>query len=88
MELHFMPSAIREICFGYALATASLYKSEAIFLFGGLAQAGELIFNPTIFSFEKNLLPFTKEKQGKNITFFPSEDDAAILGAASLVWQE
>jgi glucokinase len=52
-----------------------------------LAQAGKLIFNPARKSFEKNLLGIYKGK----IKILPSklrEDDAAILGAASLIWQE
>ena len=73
---------------GLALANAVVFLSpEAIFLFGGLAQAGELIFKPTIESFEKNLLIVY---QGK-IKILPSslkESDAAILGAASLIWNE
>lgn len=73
---------------GYALANSVAYTSpEAIFLFGGLAQAGELLFNPTILSFEKNLLNIYKNK----VRILPSalpENDAAILGAASLAWKE
>jgi len=73
---------------GFALANSVAYTSpEAIFLFGGLAQAGELLFNPTILSFEKNLLHIYKER----VKILPSslpEDDAAILGAASLAWDE
>ncbi|HNP49966.1 MAG TPA: ROK family protein [Bacteroidia bacterium] len=73
---------------GFALANAVAYTSpEAIFLFGGLAEAGELLFNPTILSFEKNLLNIYKNK----IKILPSsllENDAAILGAASLAWKE
>jgi glucokinase len=73
---------------GFALANSVAYTSpEAIFLFGGLAQSGELLFNPTLMSFEKNLLNIWKNK----IKILPSalpEDDAAILGAASLMWNE
>lgn len=73
---------------GFALANSVAYTSpEAIFLFGGLAQAGELLFNPTVISFEKNLLNIYKNK----IKILPSalpENDAAILGAASLIWNE
>lgn len=73
---------------GLALANAvTFFSPEAIFLFGGLAQSGELIFNPTRKSFEENLL---KVYQGK-IKILPSslkESDAAILGAASLIWNE
>jgi len=73
---------------GLALANSVAYTSpEAIFLFGGLAQAGNFIFEPTIKSFEKNLLNIYKNK----IKILPSqlkENDAAILGAASLIWME
>jgi glucokinase len=45
------------------LANSVTYtRPEAIFLFGGLAQAGKLIFNPVKKSFEKNLFLFIKEK--------------------------
>ena len=73
---------------GLALANSVAYTSpEAIFLFGGLALAGDFIFKPTIESFEKNLLHIYKNK----IKIIPSklkENEAAILGAASLVWKE
>jgi glucokinase len=73
---------------GLALANAVVFTSpRAIYLFGGLANAGELIFNPTILSFEKNLMPIY---QGK-VKILPSglpESDCAILGAASLIWHE
>lgn len=73
---------------GLALANAvTLFSPEAIFLFGGLAQSGELIFDPTRESFEKNLL---RVYEGK-IKILPSslkEGDAAIMGAASLIWNE
>ncbi|MEI6488444.1 MAG: ROK family protein [Bacteroidota bacterium] len=72
---------------GLALANSVAYTSpEAIFLFGGLALSGDFIFKPTIESFEKNLLNIYKNK----IKILPSklkENDAALLGAASLVWK-
>ncbi len=72
---------------GYALANSVAYTSpEAIFLFGGLAQAGDLIFKPTIESFERNVLNIYKGK----VKILPSrlnETDAAILGAAAPVWK-
>lgn len=58
---------------------------EAIFLFGGLAQAGELIFAPTIHHMEKNLMPLFRGK----VKILPSamqNQAAPILGASSLVW--
>lgn len=73
---------------GLALANAVAYTSpQAIFLFGGLAQAGHFIFDPTIESFERNLLNIYKGK----VRILPSElseNNAAILGAASLAWQQ
>lgn len=58
---------------------------EAIFLFGGLAQAGHWIFEPTIYNLEKNLMP---QFRGK-VNVLPSgleNQTAPILGASSLVW--
>lgn len=73
---------------GLVLANSVVYTSpEAIFLFGGLANAGELLFGPVQESFEKNLLNIYKGK----VKILPSslgENEAAILGAASLVWKE
>jgi len=73
---------------GLALANSVAYTSpEAIFLFGGLAQSGDFIFKPTKESMERNLLNIYKNK----IKLLPSqlkENDAAILGAASLIWKE
>ena len=73
---------------GLALANSVTYTSpEAIFLFGGLALSGNLIFEPTIESFKKNLLNIYRNE----IKILPSqlkENDAAILGAASLIWKE
>lgn len=73
---------------GLVLANSVAYTSpEAIFLFGGLALAGDYIFKPTIESFERNLLNIYKNK----IKILPSqlkENDAAILGAASLILNE
>ncbi|HEV7231334.1 MAG TPA: ROK family protein [Bacteroidia bacterium] len=73
---------------GFALANSVAYTSpEAIFLFGGLARAEEYIFAPTRQSFEKNLMKIYKHK----IKILPSglkPGDAAILGAASLIWKK
>jgi glucokinase len=58
---------------------------EAIFLFGGLSQAGDLIFKPTIKHMEANLMPLFRNK----VKILPSalqNQAAPILGASSLVW--
>ena len=73
---------------GLALANSVAYTSpEAIFLFGGLALSDQFIFKPTIKSFEENLLHIYKNK----IKILPSllkENNAPILGAASLMWKQ
>ncbi|MCU0397617.1 MAG: ROK family protein [Cyclobacteriaceae bacterium] len=58
---------------------------EAIFLFGGLSLAGDLIFKPTIKHMEANLMPLFRGK----VKILPSglqNQSAPILGASSLVW--
>ena len=72
---------------GYALADAvTITSPEAIFLFGGLAKAGDLIFDPIKYYLEENMLITFKNK----VKVLPSElqnKNAAILGAAALVYQ-
>jgi glucokinase len=73
---------------GFSLANSVAYTSpEAIFLFGGLIRAGEILFKPTREAFEANLLNNYKG----HIKIHPSalhESDAAVLGAASIIWNE
>lgn len=59
---------------------------EAIFLFGGLAKAGEMLFEPVRRNMEANMLKTFKNK----VKVLPSQlsDDAAIMGASALVWNE
>jgi glucokinase len=46
---------------GKALANVvTVFNPEAIILFGGIADSNELLLNPTIYFFEKNLLNFYK----------------------------
>lgn len=73
---------------GEALSNAVAFTSpNAIYLFGGLAQAGDMILNPTLESFNKNLLHIYKNKVTIHWSGLPGAD-AAILGAASLVYKE
>lgn len=73
---------------GLALANAvAITSPRKIFLFGGLAQAGDLLFKPTKQYMEDNLLAIYKGK----IELLPSAlegVDAAILGASALAWKE
>jgi len=69
---------------GQTLADAvAITSPEAIILFGGLAQAGDFILNPTRKYFEENLLKIYQGKVKMLQSKLP-ENDAAILGAAAL----
>lgn len=73
---------------GRSLAdTVHCLGPEAFFLFGGPAAAGDYIFQPTIKSMERHLLPFYRNK----VKILPSKlkaGSAAIVGASALVWKE
>jgi glucokinase len=73
---------------GRALSNTVAHTSpEAIFVFGGLAKAGELIFEPTRRYMEESLLPIYRNK----VKIVPSEimeSNAAVLGASALAWKE
>jgi glucokinase len=73
---------------GARLADAvAITTPEAIFLFGGLAKAGEILFKPTRESFEQHLLKVYQHK----IQILPSglqNKNIAVLGAAALIWNE
>ena len=64
-----------------------------IFLFGGLAEARELIFDPTIESLKKNML-FVYNHRDTNepkVKILPSglgNKDTGIIGAAALIWKD
>ncbi|NVO03272.1 MAG: ROK family protein [Bacteroidetes bacterium] len=73
---------------GWKLAdVVAILNPEAIFLYGGLAQAGDLIFNPTKKHMEDQLLKIFKNK----VKLLPSGlscEQAAVLGASALIWKE
>jgi len=59
---------------------------EAIIFFGGMASAGDLIFEPTRRSLEAHLFPIFRNK----VQILPSrlvEGSAAVLGASALIWK-
>ena len=60
---------------------------EAVFLFGGLANAGEMLFEPVRKYVEMNVQPIFRG----TVKILPSgipESNAAVLGAAALIWNE
>jgi glucokinase len=73
---------------GMKLADSVAHLSpEAIILFGGLAAAGALIFDPTQRSLEEYLLSIFRNK----VKLLPSgltTGDTAVLGASALIWNE
>jgi glucokinase len=60
---------------------------EAVFLFGGLAQAGEMLLVPVREYVDKNVQPIFKGTV-KILPSGVSESNAAVLGAAALAWNE
>jgi glucokinase len=73
---------------GEALANfAAVTYPEAIFLFGGLAKSGSLLFEPTQRYMDENMLFLYKDK----VKLLPSainDAGAALLGGSALVWAE
>lgn len=72
---------------GQALANVvAITSPEAIFLMGGLVKAGALLFEPTKDHMEMNMLKMFSNK----VKLLPSQltENAAIYGAAALVWKE
>lgn len=73
---------------GIKLADAVAHTSpEAIILFGGLAQAGDLIINPAKKYMEENLFHIFRNK----VKIIPSgltKGNTAVLGASALIWNE
>lgn len=74
------------LAFGIINAVA-FSSPEAIFLFGGLTRAGDLLFNPIRKYVDQNIQPIFKG----TVKILPSgiaENNAAVLGAAALAWKE
>ncbi len=72
---------------GFSLANTVAYTSpKAIFLFGGLANAGDILFKPTKKYMEENILKVYQNK----VKVLPSglSSNAAIIGSSALAWNE
>jgi glucokinase len=71
-----------------AICNAAAFCSpEAVFLFGGLAQSGDLLLDPLRQFVDENIMGYYR----KTLKIVPSslkEADAAILGASGLAWKE
>ncbi len=72
---------------GEALASViAITSPEAVILFGGLANAGELIFEPTRKYMEANTMPSLRGKT-KLLPSGVKDGNIAIMGAAALIWK-
>lgn len=65
----------------------TLFSPEAIFLFGGLAKAGALIIEPTKKYMEELMFPIFRNKVKLLLSGLEGKN-AAVLGAAALIWKE
>ncbi|NLA24403.1 MAG: ROK family protein [Bacteroidales bacterium] len=73
---------------GLALANAVAFSSPShIFIFGGLANSGEILLKPLRKYFEENLLNVYQNKVKIELSALP-DSDAAILGSAALILNE
>ncbi len=73
---------------GEALANTVAHLSpEAIILFGGLTKAGKYLLEPAQKHLEANLLPIYQNKI-KLVLSGLQDKNVAVLGAASLAWEE
>ena len=72
----------------FGIVNAVVFSSpEAIFLFGGLAQAGDLLFNPVRKYVDLKIQPIFRG----TVKILPSgipENNVAVMGAAALAWKE
>ncbi len=71
-----------------AICNAAAFCSpEAVFLFGGLAQSGDLLLDPLSRFVDENIMGYYR-KTFKIVPSSLKEADAAILGASGLAWKE
>jgi len=72
----------------YGIINAVVFSSpEAVYLFGGLANAGDLLFEPVRKYVDRDIMAIFKG----TVKILPSgipENNAAVLGAAALAWKE
>ncbi len=67
--------------------TVAHFSPEAIFLFGGLVNAGDHLLKPAKYHMEDNMLRIFKGKVKLLVSGLQNKN-AAVLGASSLVWKE
>jgi len=86
VALEAMDYTAEMLAFGIANAVG-FSSPEAVFLFGGLAKAGEMLYAPVREYVDQKVQPIFKG----TVKILPSgipENNAAVLGAAALAWNE
>jgi glucokinase len=86
VALEAMDYTAEMLAFGIVNAIA-FSSPQAVFLFGGLAQAGEILFKPVRKYVDQNVMPIFKGTV-KILPSGVSETNAAVLGAAALAWNK
>ncbi|MCL2792570.1 MAG: ROK family protein [Spirochaetaceae bacterium] len=66
----------------------NIFSLEAIIFTGGVAQSGEILFKPLEKYFREEMFDIYKNKNIKLLKSSLEQQDAAIIGAASLVMQK
>jgi glucokinase len=64
----------------------ALLSPQAIIMFGGLAHAKDLIFQPTLKYMEQNMFPIFKNTTKLLISEL-QDKNAGVLGASALIWE-
>ena len=86
LALEAMDYTARKLALG--IVNAVVFSSpEAVFLLGGLARAGEMLFDPVRKYVDEYIQPVFKGTV-KILSSGVSETNAAVLGAAALIWNE
>ena len=71
---------------GVGITNAITFSSpEAVFLFGGLVKAGDILLDPVRKYVDQNVMPIFRGRV-KILPSKVSESNAAVLGAAALAW--
>lgn len=86
VALEAMDYTAEMIAFGIANAVG-FSSPEAVFLFGGLAKAGEVLFAPVREYVNQMVMPIYRGTVQILASGIP-ESNAAVLGAAALAWNE
>ncbi|MCH7512952.1 MAG: ROK family protein [Bacteroidetes bacterium] len=64
------------------------FSPEAVFLTGGLVNAGDYLLKPTRQYLYENMMPIYKKNPPKLLTSELLHKNVAVLGASSMVWNE